>query len=129
MSIGATGFAYVGYPVADLERSRHFYGEVLGLKCIHDEPLGTGGDQRWIEYEVGNETLAISNAWPPSGQSGPSVAIEVENLEAAMEHLRQSGVPIMLETLESPVCHMAVVLDPDGNAVTIHQLKSQSHNA
>ncbi|MDB6148348.1 MAG: hypothetical protein JWO45_2012, partial [Spartobacteria bacterium] len=28
------------------------------------------------------------------------------------------------EAFESPVCHMAVVQDPDGNKLIIHKLKS-----
>lgn len=29
-----------------------------------------------------------------------------------------------VEPMESPVCHMAVVSDPDGNSVTIHRRKA-----
>ncbi len=122
MSIGATGIAYVGYPVADLERSRQFYGETLGLKCTMDETGESG--MTWIEYELGDATLAISNAWPPSGQSGPSAAIEVENLDAALDYLQGKGVPITMEKLESPVCHMFAISDPDGNVILIHKLKT-----
>jgi predicted enzyme related to lactoylglutathione lyase len=35
--------------------------------------------------------------------------------------LRQNEVPIKLEPLSTPVCRMAVVLDPDGNAIMLHQ--------
>jgi len=122
MSIGATGLAFVGYPVADLERSRQFYGETLGLKCTMDETGDSG--MTWIEYELGDATLAISNAWPPSGQSGPSASIEVEDLDAALDQMKSKGVTITMEMIESPVCHMFAIADPDGNVLLIHKLKA-----
>jgi predicted enzyme related to lactoylglutathione lyase len=80
----------------------------------------------WIEYEVGNGTLAISNAWEPSGASGPSVALEVEDLEAAVAHLKQAGVTILADHIETPVCDFALIADPDGNGITVHKRKSQN---
>jgi hypothetical protein len=32
-------------------------------------------------------------------------------------------VPFAWEPIESPVCNMAIVQDPDGNKVVIHKLK------
>ena len=45
---------YVRVPVRDIEKAKHFYGEVLGLE---QNPNSPGDD--WIEYEVGNVTLAL----------------------------------------------------------------------
>ena len=120
MGIGITEIAFVGYPVTDLDRARDFYERILGLEETMD---GTEGDIRWIEYDIGPGTLAISNAWPPSGQSGPTAALEVKDLDAALAQLRSEGVPFKVETMETPVCGFAVVADPDGNDLTIHQRK------
>jgi len=124
MSIRATGIAYVGYPVSDMDRAKAFYGGVLGLKAGMD---ACNESMSWVEYEIGEGVLAISNAWPPSPNPGPAVALEVEDFEAAVAHLRQAGVTIKMEPFESPVCHMFIVTDPDGNDVIIHKLKSHSH--
>ena len=128
MGIGVTEIAFVGYPVTDLDRARAFYQDVLGLTPAMDEAIPLREGVRWIEYETGAGTLAISNAWPPSGESGPSVALEVEDLDPAIETLRENGVTFKTETMVSPVCRMVVVADPDGNDLTIHQRKALPAN-
>jgi hypothetical protein len=45
---------YVRVPVTDMDEADRFYGEVLGLERNPNSP---GGD--WVEYEVGNLTLAV----------------------------------------------------------------------
>ncbi|MDR2981527.1 MAG: VOC family protein [Puniceicoccales bacterium] len=121
MSIHAKEIAFVGYPVTDVPRARNFYGKILGLKETMAEDFGNG--QWWAEYDVGAGTIAISNAWQPSGQNGPSAALEVEDLDAALAHLQANGVNICLPTIDTPVCRFFVITDPDGNSLTIHQHK------
>jgi len=53
------GIGFVAIPVTDVKRARSFYEEVLGLK-VSDEMMGG----KWIEYSVGDETLAIANVIP-----------------------------------------------------------------
>jgi catechol 2,3-dioxygenase-like lactoylglutathione lyase family enzyme len=118
--IGVKEIAFVGYPVTDIERARDFYGRILGLECTMDHPINDEG-LRWIEYEIGSSALAISNAWPPSGQSGPGAALEVENFDAAIEKLRAEGVTFKMEPMASPSCRFVGIADPDGNDLTIHQ--------
>lgn len=125
--IKITEIAFTAYPVSDVSRARHFYEQILGLSAgeFNHEIQGMPG-KYWIEYKVGNGTLAISNASEPSGASGPSVALEVEDLEAAVAHLKQAGVTILADHIESPVCDFALIADPDGNGITVHKRKSQN---
>jgi len=117
-------FAFVGYPVTDVSRARAFYEGVLNFT-----PAMTFDHEgkAWIEYEVGPHVLAISNMagdqWKPSSD-GPSVALEVEDFESALAHLRQHGVKILLEPFDSPVCRTCIIADPDGNALAIHKRHS-----
>lgn len=113
--------AFTGYPVSDVKRARAFYEGVLNLKpaMAHEMQEGCW----WVEYEIGSNTLAISNAWPPSGQSGPSVALEVEDFPAAVEELQAAGVKFSHGPVETPVCWLGVIADPDGNGITIHKRK------
>ena len=113
--------AFVGYPITDVPRARHFYEKVLGLKpsLEHISPHGC-----WIEYDIGTGTLAISNMWPPSGQSGPNMAFEVEDFDEAMTTLTTHEAPQTFGPMETGICRFAVFLDPDGNSFTIHQRKS-----
>lgn len=119
MSIGVKEIVFVGYPVTDLERAKDFYGRVLGLECTMDHAVDE--QLRWIEYDVGTCTLAISNAWPPSGRSGPGAALEVDDIEAAAETLRAEGVTFRTEIMASPSCRFFGIADPDGNDITIHE--------
>ncbi len=115
--------AFTGYSVTDLAKARHFYEDLLGLKAkVYSEEEG----KAWIEYELPSGTFAISNVapdWKPS-TSGPAIALEVADLNAALQYLRENDVPITLEPYESPVCFLAVVLDPDRNSLMLHQRKT-----
>jgi predicted enzyme related to lactoylglutathione lyase len=121
MKIKAIGF--VGIPVTDLERAREFYEGVLSLQ-VSDEMMG----RKWIEYSIGDDTLAIANVgeqWMPSDQ-GTGAALEVENFEEAIKQLKNRRIPFAAEPFETPCCHMAVVQDPDGNKLIIHKLKTEN---
>ena len=115
--------AFVGIPVTDLKRAREFYEGVLGLK-VSEQMMGG----KWIEYAVGEDTLAIANVgdhWTPSSQ-GTGAAFEVEDFDEAMRRLKDRHVPFAAEPFETPCCHMAVVQDPDGNKLMIHKLKPEN---
>jgi catechol 2,3-dioxygenase-like lactoylglutathione lyase family enzyme len=117
-----TEIAFTGYPVTNLKRARQFYEGTLGLKVSH-----VFGDENvaWIEYDIGPGTLSIGNMapdWKPAANGG-SVGLEVENFNEAIAQLKKAEVTFRVEPIETPVCHMAVVLDPDGNLITIHHRK------
>jgi len=121
MKIQAIGF--VAIPVTDMKRARLFYEEVIGLRTS-DEMM----DGKWIEYAVGEDTLAIANVsdtWTPSDQ-GTGAALEVENFDDAIKRLKDRQVRFATEPFETPCCHMAVVQDPDGNKLMIHKLKPEN---
>jgi predicted enzyme related to lactoylglutathione lyase len=121
MKIKAIGF--VAIPVTDIERARSFYEEVLGLRTSGEMMGG-----KWIEYGVGDDTLAIaslSENWTPSDQ-GTGAAFEVEDFDDAIKRLKDRQVRFAAEPFETPCCHMAVVQDPDGNKLMIHKLKPEN---
>ena len=119
MKIKEIGF--VGIPVTDMSKARVFYENVLGLK---PDPEMTG--ERWTEYPVGAGVIAIANVggdWQPSDQ-GTAAALEVENLKDAIARLQEHK--IRYDEVESPVCRMAIIQDPDGNKLIIHKLKPEN---
>ena len=122
-----TEIAFTGYPVTDMPRARAFYEGLLGLT-----PGMVGGptpEMQFVEYEIGAHTLAITNMspdWKPNTDGG-SAALEVEDFDAAIAELKTAGVTFRLEPFESPVCHMAVIADPDGNSLVIHRRKPGHH--
>ena len=119
--ISISAIAFTGYPVTDIPRARAFYEQVLGLKS---STVFEHEGRHWIEYDIGPGTLAISNMspdkWKPSAD-GPCIALDVADFPASVSALRAAGVKFFIEPMDSGVCHMAIVADPDGNALVIHQ--------
>ncbi len=115
--------AFVVYPVTDLKRAREFYENVLGLTVstvFGKEQVG------WVEYDIGEGTLAISNfdkEWKPCC-GGCTAGLEVDDLDAAIEEVKASGVGEVNGPHESPVCHLAFISDPDGNTIILHKRKA-----
>lgn len=122
--IKVTEIAYTAYPVTDMARARSFYEGVFNLKetaCFEHE------GRAWVEYDVGAATLALSNMsadkWKPIND-GPSAALEVEDFDSAIATVREFGSPFYVEPMDSGVCQLAVIGDPDGNSLIIHKRKS-----
>jgi predicted enzyme related to lactoylglutathione lyase len=111
--------AFFAYPVTDLARARHFYEGILGLKHT-GEPTTVP----WIEYDLSNATLGLGAypGWAPSAD-GAMIAFEVDDFEKSVAELRQAGAAFHYEPIETPVCHFAIVRDPDNNGVMIHKRK------
>jgi predicted enzyme related to lactoylglutathione lyase len=113
--------AFTSYAVTDLPRARAFYEGVLGLKYEtgHQREDGMG----WAEYEIGGAYLSLLTGipnWKPSDH-GPAIALEVEDFDAAIAHLREHKVEFVMEPFPTPVCRMALIFDPDRNQVIIHK--------
>ncbi len=114
--------AFVCYAIEDIAKARHFYEDILGLT---PGSKWEGEDSFFIEYEIGPHTLALGKGADnfKIGVGGATVALEVENFEEAIKKLKDNNVTFLLEGTETPVCHMALVKDPDGNQIMIHQRK------
>ena len=115
--------AFIVYPVTDLESAREFYEGILGLtetRFFGDE------NQGMIEYDIGPGTLAIgwgvSQFLPSPG--GGCVALELDDFDGLVDRLRENGCTFVTEPIETPVCFMAVISDPDGNSMMIHKRKA-----
>ena len=110
-------FAFIGYPVTDIARARVFYEGVLGLTCTTAREQTSS-----FEYEVGPHTLLIGSSprWKPSSD-GPCLALEVEDFDAAITHLKKHNVSFVGEPFQGPICRGAFILDPDGNKIGIHK--------
>ncbi len=99
---------FAAVPVEDLARADAFYGETLGLAR---NPKSSS--ERWVEYETGNLTLALS-------QFGGGVALGVDDVHTARRALEQAGVDFPQDVFDSGVCHVTGFEDPDGNRLMLH---------
>ena len=112
--------SFFGYPVTDMARARAFYADVLGLKVSQEATTVP-----WMEFDLGNATLGLGSygdGWKPS-PDGALLALEVDDFDKSIAELKAKNIPFSFEGMETPVCHFAIVRDPDGNAVMIHQRK------
>lgn len=115
--------AFTLYPVIDLARARAFYEQTLGLPASR----ATEGVE-WIEFDLpGGGCLALTTVSGdrPASDAGGTIAFEVEDLDALCAGLEARGVTFKTDLIHSPVCRMRVILDSEGNAVLLHQLKSR----
>ena len=111
--------AFCCYAVTDMKRARAFYEDVLGLEptTVNDSEHG-----QWTEYEFGPYALAIgaAPAFKPN-PDGCTAALEVDDFDKAIEHLRAKSVKFRIEPMATRVCRMAMIFDPDGNTICIHK--------
>ncbi len=113
--------------VSNLERSRHFYGQILGWPEIQSPRPGgaamfsTGRTHHeLLLLEVGREATPI-----PSGKRlgmyhvGIKIGTTDGELRDAVDQLRNEGVRIV-GSADHGVTHSVYVLDPDGNEIEIY---------
>jgi catechol 2,3-dioxygenase-like lactoylglutathione lyase family enzyme len=99
---------FIALPVEDLARADAFYGETLGLAR---NPVS--GD-RWVEYETGNLTLALS-------LYGGGLALRVSDVAEARDELESQGQEFSMDTFDSGVCNGAPFADPHANRLLLHR--------
>lgn len=116
------GMDFVVYGVSDLEKGVAFYRDTLGLAVENVWP-----QVPWAEFTLQPGTLALDaslRARPQPGyQGGATVAIAVGSVAGTVAELSAKGVQIVVDTFETPVCFIAVIADPDGNRLLLHQRK------
>lgn len=121
--VKVTEIAFSCYAVTDVARSLAFYEGVLGLTKTMDYQMEDGSGH-WVEFDIGAGTLSLgkTEGWQPSSQ-GCTVGLEVENFDEAVETIKNAGATINMGPIETPVCHMLMISDPDGNPLIIHKRK------
>jgi predicted enzyme related to lactoylglutathione lyase len=109
---------FVPIPTRDPAQARRFYGELLGLP-----ESSSSADSVWFEFETSNVTLGLFQPEKLGLEFVPAtgVAVRVPDVDEARARLEAEGVEFRGETIDSGVCHLAVLTDPDGNRVLIHR--------
>ena len=107
--------------VKDLEKSFHFYHEVLGLPVVRR--IGPEANPRIVFLQG----LELSRAGPEEESSGgfSHLGLEVSNIEAVYEELKEKGVPFDVPVREirfedeGKAVKIAFFRDPDGNRIEL----------
>ena len=116
--IGVERVDYIRVPVTDMEQANHFYGEVLGLERNPNSP-----HDDWVEYEVGNVTLAVMTPHTHDYEFAPlppaTIALRVADVAAAKAKLEAAGLEVG-EMWDSGKCRRRGRHDPAGNRILLH---------
>jgi catechol 2,3-dioxygenase-like lactoylglutathione lyase family enzyme len=110
-----TKLDFVGIPSTDLERSRAFYVETLGLRPDPGARFECWAGETcfaiWAPAMLGWEFQPQKNAHP---------ALHVDDVAATRAELEAKGVEFKGDTFDTGVCQMAFFTDPDGNDLMLH---------
>jgi catechol 2,3-dioxygenase-like lactoylglutathione lyase family enzyme len=109
---------YIRLPVTDIEEADRFYGGLLGLERSPNSP-----SDDWVEYEVGDVTLAVMTPHTHDYEFAPlppsTIALRVPDVAAAKAALEEAGLEVG-DVWDSGVCRGAGVTDPAGNRILLH---------
>jgi glyoxylase I family protein len=117
MKFRATQIDHVSVVISDVERSRRFYRDLLGLKEIA-KPRTFDFTVLW--FELGNQQLHLLHKDRPDTLSPRHFALRVADCATARAYFREHGVPIQ-ETTPIPGADRFFLSDPDGNRIEIIQ--------
>lgn len=107
-------------PVADQDRARDFYVNVLGFELVKDQQMGP--DMRWVQVAPkGGQTAITLVTWFPSMPAGSvkGTVVETDDLEADVALIAARGVRIEGGIQEQPWGRFVTFDDPDGNGIVL----------
>jgi glyoxylase I family protein len=118
--MGISGLLHATFLVSDLDKSRAFYEDVLGLPIDASRPdLGFPGV--WYEVGTGQQIHLMHLPNPESGLIRPDhggrdrhVALAVDDITELRRRLEQAGISY---TLSKSGRQALFCRDPDGNAL------------
>jgi glyoxylase I family protein len=116
-----TQIDHVSVLITDVERSRRFYRDLLGLKEIA-KPRTFDFVALW--FDLGNQHLHLLRKDRPDAISPRHFALRVADVAAARRYFQGHGVATD-ETTLIPGADRFFIRDPDGNRIEIIQWLEQ----
>ena len=113
----ATHLDHVSVLITDVERSRRFYRDVLGLKEIA-RPRTFDFVVVW--FQLGNQQLHLLLKDRPDAVSPRHFALRVADVASAREYCRAQGLAVE-ETTPIPGADRFFIHDPDLNRIEVIQ--------
>ena len=103
--------------VSNLEKSREFYQETLGLNKKYEYPSYIGFECSGVEIGlIPRDKLEI-------GKEAPSIQFLVESVDKTCQTLKEKGVELTVDPHDEPWGgRQARFLDPDGNTLELTQI-------
>ena len=120
-----TGIGQLHISVSDLDVSRRFYRDVLGLPHLFDAP-------GMAFFDAGGVRLYLSRPEDERFRSHPVVYYWVEDVDRAFEQLLERGAPVIarphvVHDDGTAALWMAFVADPDGTPVGVMEERKHQH--
>jgi predicted enzyme related to lactoylglutathione lyase len=115
---------FVSVNVADQERAKRFYTEVLGLELLLDVPMGEPDGAKWVEVRPpGSQTkLILFHAPAAAGGMAPFV-FDTDDIVATCSDLAAKGVEIVDSPAIAPWgSWWAQIKDSEGNSIGLNQI-------
>lgn len=119
----------VGVPVADVDRSRAFYGDTLGWPVDHDQVVSD--EIRFVQVTPPGSACSIAFGNGISDMAAGSLrALQcvVTSIEEAHADLKDRGVEVS-DIDDQPWGRFVYFADPDGNTWSIQELPDYSKMA
>ena len=115
--VQAQGYAHITICVQDVERSRKFYTETLGMQAVADHPT-------WVQAGTLRVHLMPTKEIPTVREGfGPHIALSypIETFRETVERIQANGAVLWREAERSPSTGLwqAFTTDPDGNQVEL----------
>jgi predicted enzyme related to lactoylglutathione lyase len=105
----------------DLEGAKAFYGAVFGW-TFEDNDMGAAGSYTTInlgENMVGGILNMTERGVPEQVPAHWQVYFAVEDTDAAVEQVKQSGGSVMVPPMEVPAGRFSILLDPHGASFAV----------
>ena len=120
MGLPVTHIDHCSVIVTDVAASRHFYGELLGLREI---PAPKTFDFVALWYDLGGTYLHLLFKPERDTISPRHFCLHVSDIAAARVHVTARGIRID-ETVKIPGAERFFIRDPDGNRIEVLQWES-----
>ena len=104
----------IWYEVRDLDAARAFYKDKLGFTETFLD-----GDGEWSNLERNGVEIGLARGEPQ--EDGGVAHVDVEDVKAAAEELRQAGVEVGVVFELHGAIRLLDVFDPDGNRLQFAQ--------
>lgn len=125
-----TALNHVAVCVTDVERSKRFYGGVLGLHEIDRPPFPFGGawyelvDARQLHLIVHERPLTLRGTTEIDLRDG-HVAFAVADFDRTVAHLQAAGVECIVRPENITPWKQVYFTDPDGNVIELNELRQE----
>jgi catechol 2,3-dioxygenase-like lactoylglutathione lyase family enzyme len=113
---GGVRLNHITLPAADVAASATFYAHLGLMQIVASYP-----EYARLLSPLGETTLSLRRAEQSVGSPRASIHFEVDDVDPAVERLKQEGFVFVCDPVDQPyLWREAITLDPDGHHVFIY---------